>query len=852
MGLARITYRLTRRRVQLTFFSTLAVAFLLATAFLAWQVFTKLEKYAAASQDNVSWSLARLEVEQLRVLSALRDLAPDEAESFTRLHRRFDALLGWSSIISIGPALHPVLEQPRAQRALAELTAGVAEMAAVLQRPNAGIYRDRDALRAILDTLSPPIRQLESLGIASNTQHEQEEYRALASKLLQVTVLSLCLLLALLSLSALLWQLYRLYRQRALENRQTLNRLATILDTSQDAVLVVRRDGEIIDTNRAANAMFFGGTRPEVTTQVSDVLLRKGDDGALAPIRGEDLMASCDDGPNLCANVMARSPSGDVFPVELSADTALRGGQQVSICFVRNIANRLADQAALLAAHDRALSGERARARFLSMISHEMRTPLTGMLGALELLDDTAMSAQQRGYAQIMQSSGKMLLSQIEDALDMAQADQGNLSLSESVFDIDDMLDTLLRDQLPLARKARNRLVRIAPPTPLGRARGDRDRVHQVLLNLVFNAIKFTTDGQITIAAARLTAADETRDMVEFRISDTGIGIPRDAQARIFEDFVRLGNANAHSAEGTGLGLGIVRSLVVLMGGEIEVESAPGAGSLFRVCLPLPEANALASPPVAARWRTGARPVPTGPCDVLVVEDNGINRKVLAEMLEKDGHRVCQAGDGAQGVAQAETTRFDVILMDINMPVLNGIEAARRIRAGGGASAGAQIIALTAYAAPYMHSCTAGAGMDAVLTKPLGRDDLARALDGLAAPPVAMSGPLLNHEVLTQLRAHLGNDTLTALLDGFETQGAALIADLPDVAGEPCEVAIARLHDLAGLAATVGARNLHAALSEAEAALHARDRPRADAVLRRLPGLWRGTLAQIIAERSAA
>lgn len=505
----------------------------------------------------------------------------------------------------------------------------------------------------------------------------------------------------------------------------------------------------------------------------------------------------------------------------------------------------MADQTELLAARDRAISGEKAKARFLGMISHEMRTPLTGMLGALDLLDSTAMSPKQKSYAQIMQSSGQVLLNQINDALDVAQAEQGGVALSTGVFDLDANLDALVNAQRPLAHKAGNSLCRVVNDVPLGQVTGDQNRVYQIILNLVSNAIKFTVEGDITVDGARITSPNGTADMIEFQIIDTGIGIAEDDQARIFEDFVRLENAEALNIEGTGLGLGIVRNLVVLMGGEIGVESVPGEGSLFWVRLPLPASHSEVAEAPALN-----QPTKPGPRNVLIVEDNEINRTVLAELLEKEGHHVWTAPNGADGFTLAATRRFDVILMDINMPVLDGIRAAHQIRANtDGASRAARIVALSAHVTPETQADLGKAGFDAVLTKPLRREDLEYALLGLAPARMVSMGAIIDETILAQLLEALSPEILEQLLEGFTVQGADLLSELDQLKGEDLP---ARLHDLAGLSATLGARALHSRLSQAELALRAGDAKGAVTALDALPAVWQATLTELSEQRAAA
>ena len=846
MGFAAITRRLTRRRAQLTVFGSLVAICLLAVTFLGTQVFMKLDDYASASQDNVPWSISQLEVDQLKLINALRALDAQDPETLNVLNRRFDAFYSRAGTLTVGRARDPIKDDPDASASLQRLQGQLFAMEGIMDSTDGAIFAEQANLTRMAQAMSDPIRRIAAFALTSDARLKEFERGALTAKLVQVTALSLLLLIAMGCLGVLLWQLYRLYRHRARENRQTLNRLATILDTSQDGVLVVCPDGCIIDTNRAANDMFFAGSKPPEHASVANVLKRKAKDGSLSPISGEALLASCAEGPNLSSDLIAETHSGLQFPVELSADTAMRSGQKVVICFLRNISRRLADQAALLAARDKAISGEQAKARFLGAISHEMRTPLTGMLGALDLLDDTAISPKQRTYTQIMQSSGQILLNQINDALDLAQADQSRNSVAHEAFDLNEMLDMLIRSQRPMAHKAGNTLTLTAAASSLGVVHGDRGRVYQVLINLISNAIKFTNAGEITLDVSRLpNAKGAPGETIEFQIIDSGIGIHDDDQARIFEDFVRLDAARDAQIEGTGLGLGIVRNLVVMMDGEIGVESELGEGSVFWVRLPLPLAAEMpvAIPPA----QTTPKPQPH---DILVVEDNDINRAVLTELLESDGHRVWPASDGADAVDQAHARAFDVILMDINMPVMDGLAATRSIRAGQGASKDSQIIALSAHVSPQTQADVLDAGMNAALTKPLSRDALNQLLATGAQdlrPQTALE--VLNASVLDQLTSALDPQSMTQLLVGFRAQGQMLMQDLPTLKGEELP---ARLHDFAGLSATLGAQALHSALSKAELALRAGDAQGSDEALGTLPALWDETCEALPKAKSAA
>jgi len=487
---------------------------------------------------------------------------------------------------------------------------------------------------------------------------------------------------------------------------------------------------------------------------------------------------------------------------------------------------RLAAEAAMAAAREEALAAEQARARFLGMTSHEMRTPLNGLLGALELLEDSDLDDEQRDHARLMRMSGEALRSHIDEALGGLGPRGDTPVLRPAPFDLDALLDDLLAGQGIAARARGNALRRPAGEPRLGMVAGDARRLGQVLLNLVANAVKFTRDGTITVSARRGTG-----DTVVLEVRDTGIGIDAAAQPAIFEDFIRLsdrGDAEAGTAAGTGLGLGIARRIVTAMGGRIEVASRAGKGSTFTVRVPLPPAPV----PGAETPERESAPVGT-PLRILLVEDTPASRTVTAKMLERDGHAVVLAGDGLHGVRAAEETAFDLILMDVDMPRLDGVEATRRIRSGGGPNAATRIVALTAYHGADTVARLTGAGADSVEVKPLSRAAL-RAL----MTPEAPDGELLDTDHVEQMRLALPPGRMTGTLADLAREAEALLADLETRA--PRDLA-GRIHRLAGIAGACGATALHARLGQIETALNAGQDDRARGLCDRLPALWRRT-----------
>ncbi|MFB9149395.1 ATP-binding protein [Roseovarius ramblicola] len=496
---------------------------------------------------------------------------------------------------------------------------------------------------------------------------------------------------------------------------------------------------------------------------------------------------------------------------------------------------RLKAEAAMAAAREETLAAEQARARFLGMTSHEMRTPLSGLLGALELLEDSDLDPGQRHHARLMRMSGEALRSHIDEALGGLDPRGDAPVLRPAPFDLDALLADLVAGQR-IAARARDNTLRLDPEQPrLGMVVGDARRLGQVVLNLVANAVKFTRDGTITLSARRAAGAEVT-----LAVRDTGIGIDEAAQPAIFEDFIRLSDSaepENEEARGTGLGLGIVRRIVTAMGGRIEVESRPGAGSTFTVHVPLP--------PVAredAETETGP-PSPPSPLRVLLVEDTPASRTVTSAMLERDGHAVVQAGDGIEGVRAAGEAPFDLILMDVDMPRLDGVEATRRIRDGAGPNAQTRIVALTAYHGESTVARLRDAGADAVEVKPLSRTALRHLLAQGAQGCI-----LVDSGHIADMHAALPTTRMTQTMAEFECEAEALLAALE--ADTPRDLA-GRIHRLAGTAGACGATALHARLEWIEAALEAGQDDRARSLCDGLPALWQRTRAALRAQRHA-
>jgi signal transduction histidine kinase/CheY-like chemotaxis protein len=377
-------------------------------------------------------------------------------------------------------------------------------------------------------------------------------------------------------------------------------------------------------------------------------------------------------------------------------------------------------------ARDKAEEAARTKARFLATMSHEIRTPLNGVLGLSSVLLDQRFDPEQRRLVQLIQDSGEQLLAIVNDVLDYSKLDAGKLVLERTEF----APGRLTQDTVESFRgRAAAKGLQIGCEVAAGvaeRFAGDAIRVRQILDNLVANAIKFTMHGRVDVSLRML---DDARASLEWRVTDTGIGIPPERRGELFQDFMQVDSTTARRFGGTGLGLAICRRLVGLMGGDIWVESQVGKGSAFTFRLPTRSPDPVAAPVPPPAVRAVPAPVRRGSgLYVLAAEDNEINRYVIEKLLEGMGHDVVFAADGAEAVELAGRLRFDVVLMDIQMPTVDGITAAGRIRAMEGAGAHVPIIALTAHAMAGDRESYLKAGMDDYVAKPVDPDELARAL----------------------------------------------------------------------------------------------------------------------------
>ena len=376
-----------------------------------------------------------------------------------------------------------------------------------------------------------------------------------------------------------------------------------------------------------------------------------------------------------------------------------------------------------------AMAASQAKSDFLANISHELRTPMNGVLGMLNITLETPLTADQKDHMETAQQCAYSLLAVLNDILDLSKIEAGRMELECVPLDLTDLLMQAAKTHAALGRVKGVELRTEISALP-EQLEGDPLRLRQILTNLLSNAIKFTEKGTVTLRARMEGEQEDDLARILIEVEDTGIGIEKDQQDYIFESFAQADNSIGRRFGGTGLGLAITRSLVERHDGTITVESEPGVGSTFSVHLeltvPAPKEKISVEPASKAR--------------ILLVEDNAVNQKLVSAILTRAGYSVVSAWNGAEAMEALERETFGVVLMDVQMPVLDGLEATRRLRAIGKFEK-LPIIAMTARAMDGDREDCMQAGMNSFVSKPINREHLLRVIEGFSATHSASALP---------------------------------------------------------------------------------------------------------------
>ena len=525
-------------------------------------------------------------------------------------------------------------------------------------------------------------------------------------------------------------------------------RFRSVVQCTSDAIVLADSEGKVVSWNEGAQAM-FGHSEEEVLGR---------DLAFLMPERYRDLhrkglerYRSTGD-PHVIGTTVelcGLRKDGREFPLELSlatwktAEGAFYGG------ILRDITARKQTEERLKAAKETAEVANRAKSQFLANMSHEIRTPMNGVIGMTGLLLDTDLSPEQREYAETVHTCGDALLALINQILDFSKIEAGKLELEILDFDLRQVAEEVVE---MVAGQAQQKGIELAcsldPDLPVG-VRGDPARLRQILLNLIGNAVKFTEEGEVVVRVGH--AGEESGGIrVRFEVTDTGIGIPPEGKARLFRAFSQADSSTTRKHGGSGLGLVISKRLAELMGGEIGVESVPGKGSTFWFTVRLDEAAGAVS----------ARPQPRtdlAGMKVLVVDDNATNRRILSHQFRGWGMRSDSAEDAAAGLerlraAAAAGDPYDLAILDMQMPGMDGLELARAIRADP-CLASVRVVLLTSLGQHGLKREASEAGIAACMTKPVRQSQLfdcmaevaGTAREKRSAPPASRSRPDAAH-----------------------------------------------------------------------------------------------------------
>ncbi len=497
-------------------------------------------------------------------------------------------------------------------------------------------------------------------------------------------------------------EMAELNAQIALEARQTLTRY--ILE-SRDALITLNADNQILLMNHAA-AQAFGVESPRT----------------IAGTKIDQFIDPTHLNEGQVCNFNGRHCAGHEVPISATFSVGMVDGMAFRIIALRDETERRAREEALEIAKQTAEHANEAKSSFLAMMSHELRTPLNALLGSAELMARTTLDNTQANYVRMFNEAGRLMMAMVNDVLDYAKIEAGQLEIEKHPTSLKQLALELETLWGPHAASKGLYLKIDTNRLDWDMVIGDPTRLRQIVFNLVSNAVKFTVSGGVTIRINSVTTGRDCKLSIE--VEDSGVGIPLDRQDSIFKAFIQADSTITRRFGGTGLGLAIAKSLAQQMQGDLTVSSAPGRGSTF---LFEGRFEATLEQESAAYEATSETEI-NRPLQVLAVDDNALNRQILAAMLDLWPVNTMWATNGVEALEAMELQAFDVVLMDVQMPIMDGMTATRRVREGHGINRHTPIVALTANARNEDRAMCMASGMTDFVAKPISAEALASAL----------------------------------------------------------------------------------------------------------------------------
>jgi PAS domain S-box-containing protein len=830
-------------RVRLTFIIFLGAIVLMGIVFLYKNVIRDLRLLNSASSDNLQWALSQIEVEFLdfskNIVTKSMVLEPE----LSSLRLGFDVFYSRITTLQQASIYAPLHELSHFSDDLRIVQAFLDRAVKVIDAKDDSLLIK--ALPTLIDQsveIRGNIRRLSNSGLTYFAEESDRRRKSVANTLSYMAGGASVLIVALLLFAVYFRYLNTQNIKRRAEANNASSRMKIVTDTALDGVIVSDNKGQILEFNAAAEQIFGYTAKNAIGCKIDDLIVsdhyRFADEAGIKNLLEGGERTVFGKGRIKLDGIRS---NGEIFPVEFAIQSAKTEEGEIFVAFLRDISNSVEAERELVMARDLALAGEKAQTNFLATMSHEIRTPLNGLLGNLALLRDTRLSGKQISFVKNMDTSGKLLMRHISYVLDITKYDAGKLRLQPVEMNLSTLLQDIIDNQGGAASANGTTLEWGWIGPKVDWIFGDRDRIQHILMNVIGNAVKFTHKGRVVV---ELEVNEElhSNPILQISISDTGIGMDPDLQAQIFDDFLTGDASYERAVGGTGLGLGLAQRFVKALGGNIEVQSKKGAGSTFRISFSI---KPISVPEVVVERHVDNRNVRSS--QILLVEDNEINRVVAREMLLSAGHKVTEAYNGQEAVDLAAAHYFDIIFMDISMPVMDGRVATRAIRSGNGVCGKTPIVALTASAMPEEQEAFLSDGINDILTKPLSKESLLHVvaqhvmtLECPAADADKQSSPF-DAAHLDDLCDILGVDTMETLLERFRQEVNSTLDYLNDHAGHSFSEIAEQAHRIAGSAATFGATALQSALIEVEQATKKNDVARMEGAIAALPKVWRVT-----------